>query len=110
MADLHSKDDKMNDDAHMILTPIAPEARTYTNAAAAVARLQELYSQATEFLIGHFTKTVTTGKPQTHEKLAVFAGVHKDPARVKCAILPWHAVVAALDGATNPVSTETENT
>src|ERR1039458_4071327 len=31
-------------------------------------------------------------------KLAVFAGVHKFPARVKCAILAWHAVIAALKG------------
>ncbi len=39
-------------------------------------------------------------------KLAVFAGVHRFPARVKCAILPWHAVLAAMKGQTEPVSTE----
>ena len=39
-------------------------------------------------------------------KLAVFAGVHKFPARVKCAILPWHALMAAVDGHAAPVSTE----
>ena len=42
-------------------------------------------------------------------KLAVFAGVHKFPTRVKCAILAWHAVIAALKGEVQPVSTETEN-
>jgi nitrogen fixation NifU-like protein len=42
-------------------------------------------------------------------KLAVFAGVHKFPARVKCAILAWHAVIAALKGEDQPVTTETEN-
>ncbi len=53
---------------------------------------------------------VTTGKSGDDVcKLAVFAGVHKFPARVKCAILPWHAVVAAIDGKHEPVSTETEN-
>lgn len=42
-------------------------------------------------------------------KLAVFAGVHKYPARVKCAILAWHAVMAALKGAgEQPVTTEEE--
>jgi len=42
-------------------------------------------------------------------KLAVFAGVHKFPARVKCAILAWHALVAALKGdGSQPVTTETE--
>jgi NifU-like protein involved in Fe-S cluster formation len=32
------------------------------------------------------------------------------PARVKCAILPWHAVVAAIEGKQAPVTTETEDT
>jgi nitrogen fixation NifU-like protein len=39
----------------------------------------------------------------------VFAGVHKFPARVKCAILPWHAVVAAVEGKQEPVTTEKED-
>jgi nitrogen fixation NifU-like protein len=43
-------------------------------------------------------------------KLAVFAGVHKYPARVKCAILAWHAVMAALKGDAKPVTTESEDT
>jgi nitrogen fixation NifU-like protein len=43
-------------------------------------------------------------------KLAVFAGVHKFPALVKCAILAWHALNAALQGEAKPVSTETEGT
>ncbi len=41
-------------------------------------------------------------------KLAVFAGVHKFPARVKCAILCWHAVLAAVEGKDGPVTTEDE--
>ena len=41
-------------------------------------------------------------------KLAVFAGVHKFPARIKCAILAWHAVMAALKGDGQPVSTENQ--
>ena len=52
---------------------------------------------------------VTTGKVNGNVgKLAVFAGVHKFPARVKCAILAWHAVMAALKGDQQPVTTETE--
>jgi nitrogen fixation protein NifU and related proteins len=52
---------------------------------------------------------VTTGKVTGDVgKLAVFAGVYKFPARVKCAILAWHAVMAALEGQAKPVSTETE--
>ena len=51
---------------------------------------------------------VTTGKSDAQEvgKLAVFAGAHKFPARVKCAILAWHAVLAAIEGKEEPVSTE----
>lgn len=53
---------------------------------------------------------VTTGKAGGDMgKLAVFAGVHKFPARVKCAILPWHAVVSAIDGNPEPVTTESQN-
>ncbi|MCI0748216.1 MAG: SUF system NifU family Fe-S cluster assembly protein [Verrucomicrobia subdivision 3 bacterium] len=52
---------------------------------------------------------VTTGKSNGDlGKLAVFAGVHKFPARVKCAILPWYAALAAVEGKAEPVSTESE--
>ena len=53
---------------------------------------------------------VTTGEVKGDVgKLAVFAGVHKYPARVKCAILAWHALMAALKGeGSQPVSTENE--
>jgi len=51
---------------------------------------------------------VTTGEMSGSNlgKLAVFAGVHKFPARVQCAILSWHAVKAAVAGEAAPVSTE----
>ncbi len=54
---------------------------------------------------------VTTGRNNAPElgKLAVFAGVHKFPARVKCAILPWHAAMSAVEGKNETVSTESEN-
>src|SRR3990172_4914026 len=52
---------------------------------------------------------VTTGRATGDVgKLAVFAGVYKYPARVKCAILAWHAVMAALKGDTQSVTTESE--
>jgi nitrogen fixation NifU-like protein len=38
-------------------------------------------------------------------KLAVFAGVHEFPMRVKCASLAWHTMNAALEG-TRRASTE----
>ena len=55
---------------------------------------------------------VTTGNGNDPDlgKLAVFAGVYKFPARVKCAILPWHAAVAAMNQAGATVTTESEDT
>jgi nitrogen fixation NifU-like protein len=66
-----------------------------------VAEVKSLFAQVHDM--------VTTGKSNGDMgKLAVFAGVHKFPARVKCAILPWHAAVAAVEGKAEPVSTESE--
>ena len=39
-------------------------------------------------------------------KLEVLAGVREFPARVKCATLVWHALLAALERRGEPVSTE----
>jgi nitrogen fixation NifU-like protein len=39
-------------------------------------------------------------------KLAAFAGVAEYPTRVKCAVLAWHALQAALEGKDISVSTE----
>ena len=60
-------------------------------------------------MFGQVHEMVMTGNVQGDVgKLAVFAGVHKYPARVKCAILSWHAVMAALKGDAKPVTTESE--
>ena len=40
------------------------------------------------------------------DKLAVFGGVREFPVRVKCATLPWHTLIAALDHVPDPVQTE----
>jgi nitrogen fixation NifU-like protein len=62
-----------------------------------------------EKMFGQVHEMVTTGKIDGDVgKLKVFAGVHKYPARVKCAILSWHAVMAALKGEDKPVTTESE--
>ena len=50
---------------------------------------------------------ITTGHSDSDlGKLAALSGVHKFPARVKCALLPWHAVAAAVEGRGETVSTE----
>ena len=64
-----------------------------------------------ETMFDRVREMVTTGKVLGDVgKLAVFAGVHKYPARVKCAILSWHALMGALKGGNEPVSTENEQT
>ena len=55
---------------------------------------------------------MTTGKIELDEarqigRLAVFAGVRNLPTRVKCAILPWHTLQAAMHSQPQ-VSTETD--
>jgi len=39
------------------------------------------------------------------ERIAVFSGVKEFPARVKCATLSWHTLIAAIDG-NETISTE----
>ena len=46
-----------------LLTPEAPPAEAFTDAARAVDRLQALYAQATEFLTRAFSESVTKGHP-----------------------------------------------
>jgi len=55
---------------------------------------------------------VVTGRAQRNGdsadlgKLAVFSGVSEFPTRVKCAVLAWHTLQAALEGKQESVSTE----
>lgn len=56
-----------------------------------------------------FHGMVTQGQEQDLEalgKLAVLKGVVEFPARVKCATLAWHTMIAALENDPNSVSTE----
>jgi AMP nucleosidase len=65
MPDQILEDDAMIEDAVFVLTPDQPAAQAFTDAPAAVARLEELYAQAVEFLSAHFSATVTGQKPDT---------------------------------------------
>ena len=64
-----------------------------------------------EALFHDFRQLVTNpaalnGNRERLGKLTVFAGVSEFPARGKCAVLAWHALHAALQGAQDAVSTE----
>jgi AMP nucleosidase len=65
MPDQIKEDDPMNDDAHLVLTPELHTTETFTDATAAVARLEQLYFDATLFLSTHFSAAVTGQKPAT---------------------------------------------
>ena len=75
-------------------------------------------SLLTEYIVGkktseirhlfeEFHDLVTKDEPKSDGlgKLSVFEGVKKYPARVKCATLAWHTLIAAIDGS-EEVSTE----
>ena len=47
------------------LTPTEIPSETFTDATLAVARLEQLYTEATGFLIQHFRAALTQGRPQT---------------------------------------------
>ena len=53
-----------------------------------------------EVLFKEFHNLVTNEDSDVRDvgKFSVFGGVRKYPARVKCATLSWHALMAALDG------------
>ena len=60
-------------------------------------------------LFGSFQDMVTgkaDGDDDALGKLVVLAGVKEYPSRVKCAMLAWHALQAAIDGAGTTVTTE----
>ncbi|MFC1527833.1 Fe-S cluster assembly sulfur transfer protein SufU [Candidatus Neomarinimicrobiota bacterium] len=90
---------------------------SFTGSGCAISKASS--SLMTETLLG---KTVTeaqtlfdlvhnmiiNGKTDAEDigKLAVLSGVHKFPARVKCAILPWHTMKNALERNTQITITE----
>jgi nitrogen fixation NifU-like protein len=59
-------------------------------------------------LLEKFHDLLTTDTPVSKDlgKLVVFCGVRDYPARVKCATLAWHTLKSALNGVTDPVTTE----
>jgi nitrogen fixation NifU-like protein len=58
-------------------------------------------------LFDNFHTLATTGEsPGDMGKLSVLAGVHKYPARVKCATLAWHTFWGALNDSQEIIKTE----
>ena len=55
----------MHEAKAVIRTPDHPMPESFTDATAAVDRLEALYAQATAFLSEHFSAVVKGGKPST---------------------------------------------
>ena len=73
------------------------------------AAVKGLTVEDTRVLFGEFHSMVTSDRIVDRKKmgkLAAFAGVREFPARVKCASLSWHTLLAALDQTQVTVSTE----
>ena len=54
-------------------------------------QVEELFNKFRRLVTGH-----DAGSAASLGKLAVFAGVAEFPTRIKCATLPWHTLLAAL--------------
>jgi len=60
-----------------------------------------------EAIFARFHDIVTQGKADEEDlDLSAFAGVHQFPARIKCAMLGWHAALHALHNDAAPATTE----
>ena len=81
--------------------------RTLHTVSLMTAALKGLSIEEARNLFRGFHGLVTQGSAgEDLGDLAVFTGVREYPMRVKCATLPWHALMAALDAPDQPVSTE----
>jgi len=68
-----------------------------------LADVEALFEVFHQMVMG---KPPAAGNAPELGKLAVFSGVSEFPARVKCAMLAWHTLHAALQGKGDTVSTE----
>jgi nitrogen fixation NifU-like protein len=67
----------------------------------ALSEVREYYDEVHKLLTEHdYVPKRDLGK------LAALSGVREFPARVKCASLCWHTLIAALESERQPVSTE----
>ena len=69
--------------------------------------LKKIKMEDAKTMFDNFHTLATTGEsPGDMGKLSVLAGVHKYPARVKCATLAWHTFRGALNNIQEIIKTE----
>ena len=74
--------------------------------AAVKGKTREQAQALSQEFLAMATGKLDLSQPNQIGRLAVFAGVRDLPTRVKCAILPWHTLQAAIDSQAQ-VSTKT---
>ena len=67
-----------------------------------IVEIESLFKAFHELVAGNGSMT----DEESLGKLVVFSGVRRFPVRVKCATLPWHTMLAALEQRDKPVTTE----
>ena len=69
-----------------------------------VAEVQELFDRVHTMLTGDGLESGL--ELERLDKLAALSGVRAYPTRVKCATLAWHALIGAISGSKDHISTE----
>jgi nitrogen fixation NifU-like protein len=85
------------------ISQAAASLMTVTVKGMTVAEAEALFDRFHDLILGH---EPTPAELERLGKLRAFAGVAAFPARVKCAILAWHTLRAALGGKAEAGSTE----
>lgn len=67
------------------------------------AEARELFTRFHDLMTGKITDEQM---PESMDRLLALGGVRRFPMRVKCATLPWHTLIAALDNQHQTVKTE----
>lgn len=67
------------------------------------AEARRLFELFHDLLTGKITDQAM---PESMDRLSALGGVRRFPMRVKCATLPWHTLIAALENKHQPVQTE----
>ncbi len=76
-------------------------AISQASASVMMERVQQMEAPLVRALAARFQRMVKGQEPADFDRdgdLAAFGGVTRFPMRVKCATLPWHTLLAALDG------------
>ncbi len=105
---------KLTDDGEVESVAFSGEGCAISKAAASMMtqHVEELSREETEKLVNEFRDMLTDDldlEEDDHDlgHLKVFESVASRPERIKCAVLPWHTLLAALEGKES-ISTEGE--